>query len=185
MIKRTLFIKALTSLTSSTCLCRKGYVSSANEDVRTEHAEFLFLSLYVPRLPLLLQSVSRYNSSACYVKADGQTFTHHRFNFTFFVCKCSYTFRTVDAQAFYCIGQNKHKRHRELNEWELLSTHRGEEEETGATESGQTDRNRSTPTVRTRWKAEKQTSYDEKRLALQLMFSAKKPMNAFQLSSMR
>lgn len=64
MIERTLFSKTFTGLTSSTCLCLKGYVSSADEDERTEHTEFIFLSRSALRLPLWLWSVSWYNSSA-------------------------------------------------------------------------------------------------------------------------
>lgn len=44
MIERTVFSRRLTSLTSSTCLCLKVYMSSANENVRTECTDFLFLS---------------------------------------------------------------------------------------------------------------------------------------------
>lgn len=64
MIERALFSKTFTGLTSSTCLCLKGYMSSADEDERTEHTEFLFLSRSALRFPLWLWSVSWYNSSA-------------------------------------------------------------------------------------------------------------------------
>lgn len=50
------------------------------------------------------------------------------------------------------------KRQRELNECELLPTHRGEEEETGTTESGQTARNQWTTNSKNEMKQQRNRS---------------------------